>query len=86
MPGFFTSEIYDVSRPRMLTIDCLETELWETGSLAGRAGGIWIHFEVQKDRVRFSAWGPQGQMDGFEQMVLESARIVQQILECSNQW
>jgi acyl transferase domain-containing protein/NADPH:quinone reductase-like Zn-dependent oxidoreductase/NAD(P)-dependent dehydrogenase (short-subunit alcohol dehydrogenase family)/acyl carrier protein len=82
VPEFFASEIYGASRPRMLTTDCLETGLWETGTLAGRAGGIWIHFEVQKDRVRFSAWGPQGRMDGFEQMVLESARIVQQILEC----
>jgi acyl transferase domain-containing protein/NADPH:quinone reductase-like Zn-dependent oxidoreductase/NAD(P)-dependent dehydrogenase (short-subunit alcohol dehydrogenase family)/acyl carrier protein len=83
MPEFFTSEIYGASRPRMLTTDCLETGLCETGSLAGSAGGIWVHFEVQRDRVRFSAWGPQGRMDEFEQMMLESARIVQQILESS---
>jgi acyl transferase domain-containing protein/NADPH:quinone reductase-like Zn-dependent oxidoreductase/NAD(P)-dependent dehydrogenase (short-subunit alcohol dehydrogenase family) len=81
MPEFFTSEMYDASRPRLLTTDCLETGLWETGSLAGRVGGIWIHFEVQDDRVRVSAWGPRGRMDEFEQILVESAQVVQHILE-----
>lgn len=81
MPEFLESEIYQASRPRYLMTDCLETGVLEAMSLPAALGGLWVHFEPEDDKVRFSIWGPVGEVDRVEGYVKESVELVREILE-----
>ncbi|KAH7121302.1 hypothetical protein B0J11DRAFT_590366 [Dendryphion nanum] len=81
VPALFQSEIYKASRPRYLITDCLATGVLECGSLPGRPGGLWVHFEIEEDGFRFSVWGRSGEMDGFEKILKESMREIVGVLE-----
>ncbi|KAF2797221.1 hypothetical protein K505DRAFT_399134 [Melanomma pulvis-pyrius CBS 109.77] len=81
IPELFASSIYKASRPGLLMTDCLDLGALECGALPPRPGGIWIHFEPEIDKVRFSVWGPVGQTDRFKELLEESVLLIRDILE-----
>jgi hypothetical protein len=81
MPEFFSSTVYKESRPKMLMTDCLEGGVLEAHYLPAFPGGVWVHFEPESDRTRFSVWAKVGEADRFEQCIKEGAVMAREILE-----
>ncbi|KAJ4296761.1 hypothetical protein N0V90_006809 [Kalmusia sp. IMI 367209] len=81
MPEFFANDIYRESRPKMIVTDCLETGLLEVGSWPASENGLWIHFEPEDDAVKFSVWGPAGEVHGFPKLLNHSLELIKRVIE-----
>jgi acyl carrier protein len=81
MPELFTSKVYTESRPKWFMTDCLESGVLEAHYIPAFQGGLWVHFEVDPEKVRFSLWAPVGEGLRFERHLEESASMVRAILD-----
>ncbi|PSN65487.1 hypothetical protein BS50DRAFT_622687 [Corynespora cassiicola Philippines] len=81
IPEFFSSELYQRSRPSLLVTDCLEAGVLESGALPSQPGGLWIHFEPEPEKTRFSVWGPREDINNVEDILKQSVMEMRRILE-----
>ncbi|KAL3449661.1 hypothetical protein BJX65DRAFT_305685 [Aspergillus insuetus] len=80
-PGLFHDPVYIRARPRKLMSNCFATGMAENGCVLRDEEGVWLHFEVEADRVKFSIVGPAGQTERFSECLVRAAERVKAIVE-----
>jgi hypothetical protein len=80
VPELFLDEVYQRSRPRKIMSHCHDTAMLEKGFGLRDPEAIWVHFEVEDERVRFSITGHgYGKSEAFEgelKKALETIRLL----------
>ncbi|CEL00770.1 hypothetical protein ASPCAL00366 [Aspergillus calidoustus] len=80
-PGLFHDPVYIRARPRKFVSNCFPTGMAENGCVLRDEEGVWLHFEVEPERVKFSIVGPAGQTERFGECLVRAAERVRDIVE-----
>ncbi|KAL4863047.1 hypothetical protein BDV12DRAFT_189959 [Aspergillus spectabilis] len=79
-PGLFQDPVYKRVRPRKFISNCFTTGMAENGCVLREEDGVWLHFEVGDEQVRFSIVGPKGGTEGFSECLVRAAKRVEEIV------
>ncbi|EED17148.1 conserved hypothetical protein [Talaromyces stipitatus ATCC 10500] len=69
VPSLFSDDVYKRSQRPILTTDCLDTDVFESGIVLEPPGSIWIHYQVLKESVVFSIWGHDADLTEFRRQL-----------------
>ncbi|KAL6231640.1 hypothetical protein BDW75DRAFT_243734 [Aspergillus navahoensis] len=81
VPGLYLDPVYKTTRPRKFISNCFGTGMAENGCCLRDEEGIWLHFEVGEEGVKFSIVGPAGQTERFCDGLVRAAERVRKIVE-----
>ncbi|KAL5043624.1 hypothetical protein BDW71DRAFT_199675 [Aspergillus fruticulosus] len=82
-PELYHDPVYKRARPRKFISNCFTTGMAENGCCLREEDGIWLHFEVEPESVKFSILGPAGDTSRFCDSLVEAAEKVRVILQAA---
>ncbi|KAL2441683.1 Highly reducing polyketide synthase sdnO [Exophiala dermatitidis] len=82
-PELYHDPPYLRSRPRKIMCSSFQTHMSENGCAMRDDDAIWLHFELDSDRVKFSGVGESGQTERFIAELHRASAIVCEILTSS---
>ncbi|KAL3484692.1 hypothetical protein BJX62DRAFT_243695 [Aspergillus germanicus] len=82
-PSLFHDPVYIRARPRKLMSNCFATGMAENGCVLRDEEGVWLHFEVEAEGVKFSIVGPAGKTERFSECLVRAAERVRAIVEAA---
>ncbi|KAL4968150.1 uncharacterized protein BDV14DRAFT_197378 [Aspergillus stella-maris] len=82
-PGLYHDPVYKRARPRKLVSNCFATGMAENGCCLRDEEGVWLHFEVEADSVKFCILGPREGTERFVECLERAAAVVRGIIEGS---
>ncbi|KAL2399110.1 Highly reducing polyketide synthase sdnO [Exophiala dermatitidis] len=85
-PELYHDPPYLRSRPRKIMCSSFQTHMAENGCAMRDDDAIWLHFELDSDRVKFSGVGETGQTEKFIAELERASATVREILTyCTRQ-
>ncbi|KAL4759179.1 choline/carnitine O-acyltransferase [Aspergillus foveolatus] len=82
-PELYNDPVYKRARPRKFISNCFTTGMAENGCCLREEDGIWLHFEVEPESVKYSILGPAGDTARFCDSLARAAEKVWDILQAS---
>ncbi|PGH08704.1 hypothetical protein AJ80_07825 [Polytolypa hystricis UAMH7299] len=81
LPELYSDPPYKRARPRKLMSNCFQTGMAENGCCLRDEDGVWLHFEVEPESVKFCILGQAGQTLRFCDDLKKAAARIRNILE-----
>ncbi|KAL4751731.1 hypothetical protein BDW72DRAFT_202796 [Aspergillus terricola var. indicus] len=82
-PELYHDSVYKRVRPRKFISNCFTTGMAENGCCLREEDGIWLHFEVEPESVKYSILGPAGDTTRFCDSLTRAADRVWEILQAA---
>ncbi|KAL4814821.1 Choline/Carnitine o-acyltransferase-domain-containing protein [Aspergillus spinulosporus] len=82
-PELYHDPVYKRARPRKFISNCFTTGMAENGCCLREEDGIWLHFEVEPESVKYSILGPAGDTARFCDSLARAAEKVWEILRAA---
>ncbi|KAK2761770.1 polyketide synthase [Arachnomyces sp. PD_36] len=81
LPDLYRDPAYKRARPRKLMSNCFQTGMAENGCTLREEDGVWLHFEVEPESVKFCILGQAGETSRFCDDLKKAANRMKEILE-----